>query len=85
MCGFLAGLAAMALWMLTFSPHGGVELSAYLFPLAKFVLVRLYRTQAIPVGMWYGGALLQWVLLGAVIDVVRATMRRHDASAGVAA
>ena len=76
MCGSCVGLCAIALWVLTFSPHGGVELSAYLFPLARFLLARLYSTQSIPAEMWYGGALLQWVLLGAAVDVVRAIVRR---------
>ena len=84
LCGLFVGLCAAGLWMLTYSPHGGVELSAYLFPLATWVLGRLYPAQSIPAGMWYGGALLQWLLLGAVVDLVRAIVRRRRA-AGIAA
>ena len=75
-CGLFGGLAAIALWMLTFSPHGGVDLSAFLFPLSRVVFQWLYPTQSVPVGMWYGGALLQWVLIGALVDALRLIVRR---------
>jgi hypothetical protein len=83
-CGLFVGVAAIALWMFTFSPHGGVELSAFLFPLSRVVLAWLYPAQSVPVGMWYGGALLEWVLIGSVVDVVRLIVR-HRRAAEVAA
>ena len=61
--------------MLTFEPHGGVELSRYLFPLSRLILGRMYPSQSIPVPLWYGGALLQWLAFGAVIDLLRRAFR----------
>jgi len=67
--------------MLTFEPHGGVELSRYLFPLSALVLHRMYPAASIPVPLWYGGALFQWVAVGALTDLLRRGFRRksrHD-------
>jgi hypothetical protein len=64
LCGFAVGVLAIVIWMLTFEPHGGVELSRYLFALSAFILKRIYPAASIPVPLWYGGALLQWVILG---------------------
>jgi hypothetical protein len=61
--------------MFTFEPHGGVELSRYLFPLSALVLEHVYPAQSIPVPLWYGGALLQWVLIGALVDFLRRVFR----------
>jgi hypothetical protein len=69
--GIGIGLLAIVIWMLTFQPHGGVELSWCLFPLNAIVLERLYPAQSIPASLWYGGALLQWTALGACVDVFR--------------
>jgi hypothetical protein len=64
--------------MLTFRPHGGVELSRCLFPLSAFILERMYPAQSIPVALWYGGALLQWVILGVLVDLLRTAFRRES-------
>ena len=71
LCGTAAGLLACVIWMLTFQPHGGIELSWFLFPLSAFVLERMYPMQSIPVSLWYGGALLQWIAFGAIVDLLR--------------
>ena len=76
LCGLGAGVLAIVIWMLTFEPHGGVELSRYLFPLSRLILGRMYPAQSIPVPLWYGGALLQWLAFGAVIDLLRRAIRR---------
>ena len=84
LCGIAVGVVAVVIWILTFQPHGGVELSRYLFPLSAFILERMYPAQSIPVPLWYGGALLQWVILGAVVDLLRKSFRRdshHDNAA----
>jgi hypothetical protein len=75
---------AIVIWMLTFQPHGGVELSPYLFPLSAPILDRLYPTESVPVILFYGSALLQWVLFGALVDLLRRIFRResrHDNAA----
>jgi hypothetical protein len=69
--GIGMGAFAIVVWMLTFEPHGGVELSRFLFPLNPPILDRLYPTQAIPVPVWSGAAFLLWVVLGAVVDCLR--------------
>jgi hypothetical protein len=79
--GIAAGVLAVIVWMVTFQPHGGVELSRYLFPLSACILERIYPTPPIPVALWYGGALLQWVSLGVLVDLLRKAFRkdsRHD-------
>ena len=79
-CGIGVGVLAIVIWMLTFQPHGGVELSRYLFPLSAFILERMYPAQSIPVSLWYGGALLQWLLVGALVDLLRRVFRRESTS-----
>ncbi|MCB1210646.1 MAG: hypothetical protein KDK97_15050, partial [Verrucomicrobiales bacterium] len=84
LCGIGVGVLAVVIWMATFQPHAGVELSGYLFPLSAFILKRLYPIQSIPVLLWYGGALVQWIVFGAVLDVLRRVFRResrHDMEA----
>lgn len=79
--GIVVGVLAIAVWMLTFEPHGGPELSHYLFPVSAIILEHMYPTQSIPVPLWYGGAFLQWVVLGMLIDFLRRVFRRgssHD-------
>jgi hypothetical protein len=75
--GFGVGVLAVIIWMLTFQPHGGVELSRYLFPLSASILERVYPTQSIPVSFWYGGALLQRLILGAFVDLLQRVFRRE--------
>lgn len=77
LCGIAAGLLACVIWMLTFQPHGGIELSRFLFPLSAFVLKRMCPMQSIPVTLWYGVALLQWVAFGATLDLLRIAFRRR--------
>jgi hypothetical protein len=76
LCGTGVGVLAIAVWMLTFEPHGGLELSRYLFPVSAFVLQRLYPAESVPVLLWYGGALLQWIALGALSDLLRVVLRK---------
>jgi sterol desaturase/sphingolipid hydroxylase (fatty acid hydroxylase superfamily) len=85
LCGIGVGVLAIVIWMLTFQPHGGVELSHYLFPVSGLILERIYYpAQSIPVPLWYGGALLQWLVVGVVVDLLRRAFRRashHDNAA----
>ncbi len=84
MCGLGVGVVAIGIWMLTFQPHGGVELSMYLFPLSVLILEYSYPAQSIPVPLWYGGALLQWLVVGAIVDCLRKVFRGdslHDNAA----
>src|SRR5258706_15549899 len=78
LCGFGVGVIAIGIWMLTFEPHGSVELSRYLFPLNAIILERMYPAQSIPVPLWYGGALLQWLVLGGLVDLLRRVLRRES-------
>jgi hypothetical protein len=79
LCGIGVGVSAIGIWMVTFQPHGDVELSRYLFPLNALILERIYYpTQSIPVPLWYGGALLQWLAIGALIDLLRRLFRRQS-------
>jgi hypothetical protein len=77
-CGIGVGVLAVVVWMLTFQPHGGVELSRYLFPLTVAVLERVYPAQPIPVAIWFGGAVFQWVAIGALVDLIRRVVRRES-------
>jgi hypothetical protein len=70
------GVLAVAIWMLTFQPHGGFELSRYLFPFSAFILEHIYPDQAIPVPLWYCGAVLQWTVIGAIVDLLRNIFRK---------
>lgn len=74
--GALLGVAAVIIWIATFSAHGGVELSGVLFPLWRVAAGVLFPGQSVPVLAWYGGALLHWPALGAAIDLARALRRR---------
>jgi hypothetical protein len=79
--GSVVGVLAVIIWMLTFEPHGGPELSRYLFPVSAIVLERMFPTQSIPVPLWYAGALLHWLVPGALVDLLRRAFRkesRHD-------
>lgn len=76
LCGFLIGILAIAVWVLTFEPHGGPELSHYLFPLSAAILGYIYPNTSIPVAVWYGGALLQWIALGVLVDLLRSAFPR---------
>lgn len=78
LCGIGFGVVAVVIWMLTFQPHGGVELSRYLFPLSAPVLGHMYPQQSIPVPLWYGVALLQWLGVGAFVDLLRRVFRRES-------
>jgi len=72
------GVLAILIWMLTLQPHSGAELSDYLFPMSALILELIYDpAQSIPVPLWYGGALLQWVIAGAVVDILRRAFRRQ--------
>jgi hypothetical protein len=55
-------------------------LSHYLFPISAIVLERMYGDKAIPVPLWYGGALLQWICAGVAIDYLRKVRRNHPHS-----
>jgi len=75
LAGFVAGVLAVAIWMATFEPHGGVELSRYFFSLSAVVLERIYPGESVPALVWYGFALLQWVTLGVVVDLLCVAFR----------
>jgi len=77
LCGIAVGVLAIVIWMLTFEPHGGVELSRFLFPFSAPILDRIYPTQSIPVLVWYGTAFIQWLLLGVLVDLLRLVFRRR--------
>ena len=82
--GAAIGLLAIVIWMATFEPHGGPELSHYLFPGSAILLERMFPTRSIPVPLWYGGALLHWVIPGVLVDLLRRVFRResrHDNTA----
>jgi len=71
LCGLILGVLSLLIWILTFEPHGGPELSWYLFPISRLVLDWLFPRESIPAVLWFGGALLQWIVLGAAVDLLR--------------
>ena len=75
--GGMASLAAVLVWIVTFKSHGGVELSAYLFPAWSWLARALFAGRSLPALIWYGGALLHWVVPGAVVDIFRELHRRR--------
>ena len=82
--GILIGLLAITAWLITFEPHGGPELSHYLFPGSVILLEWMFPTRSIPVPLWYCGALLHWVIPGVLVDLLRRAFRResrHDNAA----
>jgi len=78
LCGFAAGVLALAIWMFTFDPSTGIELSRYLFPASAAILSRMHPNTSIPVPLWYCGALLQWIILGTLVDIIRGAFRRRS-------
>ena len=77
--GGIAATVTTLVWIVTFKPHGGSEYSAYLFPLWSWLARALFAGRSVPVLIWYGGALLHWVVLGAAVDIVReAHLRRRE-------
>ncbi|OAI45923.1 hypothetical protein AYO44_12255 [Planctomycetaceae bacterium SCGC AG-212-F19] len=68
--GAVLGVVALVAWVATFDPHGGREFSLYLFPLSRWTLAALYPNQSIPPLLWFGGAFVQWLLLGFIFDIV---------------
>lgn len=74
--GGIISVLALIFWMVTFEPHGGVELSMYLFPGSSWLFGLSYQHENVPVLLWYACALLHWTLVGAGIDVVRLLRRR---------
>lgn len=75
--GGLVGPVAVLLWIATFEPHGGVELSGCLFPAWSWLSRVLFAGRSVPAPVWYGGAVLHWVVLGALVDFFRELRRRH--------
>lgn len=75
--GGVVSLFAMSVWGATFAPHGGGELSPYLFPLWRWVCAVWFAGRDVPALLWFGGMLVHWPLLGAAIDVVRALRSRR--------
>ena len=75
----------MVVWMITFQPHGGVELSRYLLPLSSLVFDRLYPSESVPVVAWYAVGFFQWVFAGVIVDLLRRAFRvyrqTHDDAA----
>lgn len=76
--GTAIGLTAIVVWLATFEPHGGPELSHYLFPGSAILLERMFPTCSIPVPLWYVGALLHWVIPGVFVDLLRRAFRRES-------
>ena len=72
------GVLALIVWIVTFEPHGGVELSRYLFPLSAVIIERPYPTESPPLILFYSSALLQWVLVGLLVDLLRRFFRRES-------
>ena len=63
--GTVIGIAAIVIWMMTFDPHGGVELSGFLFPISSSLLSSVvFPHESVPVLIWYLGAFFQWFCLG---------------------
>jgi hypothetical protein len=86
--GTAISLIAIVVWLVTFEPHGGPELSHYLFPGSAILLERMFPSRSIPVPLWYSGALLHWVFPGLLVDLLRTVFRRglrHDNAAKHAA
>jgi hypothetical protein len=80
--GVIVGIGAVLVWMLTFEPNGGVELSHFLFPISALALERAYYPDSsIPVPLWYGGAVVQWVCIGILVDLVRRKLRAKKQNA----
>jgi hypothetical protein len=74
--GAAIGLLALIIWVATFEPHGGSEWSRYLFPVSAVWLERMFPSRAIPVSLWYSGALLHWIIPGALVDLLRRVFRK---------
>ena len=70
-CGAAAGVLAIAAWLATFDPHGGVDWSPWLFPLSSAALERRYPFRSVPVPLFYASALLQWIVANAAVDLLR--------------
>src|SRR5688572_12110450 len=79
--GVVLSVCAVALWIATFEPHGGAELSWFLFPIARLVLDFLFRGKDIDPVLWYGSAVLQWAAVGALLDLGRWLARRRAPAA----
>jgi hypothetical protein len=75
------GVVAVATWMATFDPHGGVELSSIHAPLWHCVLHLAVPGQSIPTLAWYAGLMLHWPLLGAAVDLLRAGRQTRRSTA----
>jgi len=71
----LAGLAAVFVWMATFEPHGGTNLSACLFPISAITAQVFFPHTSFPVALWYSLAVGQWIAFGMVVDLLRAVRR----------
>jgi hypothetical protein len=69
--GLVLGLFAISLWAVTFQPHGGVELSSFLLPASRPVFDRLYPNESVPVFAWFGFGVVQWVIAGTMVDLIR--------------
>jgi hypothetical protein len=77
LCGLVMGVITIIIWILAFEPHGGIELSPYLFPLSAPILNRFYPGQSIPVPIFYGLPFLQWVLAGMLVDFLRGILSKR--------
>jgi len=74
--GIVLGVVSTVAWILTFEPHGGVELSRFLFPGVRWVIQWLHPVGSVPVLLWYGCTFLHWPIIGAFIDLFRFVIRR---------
>lgn len=61
--GTVLGVIGIVIWAITFEPHGGLDLSWYLFPLSRLVLEACYTGRSVPVSLMFAAAVLQWTML----------------------
>jgi len=74
----LIGLVAIAIWVVTFEPHGGINLSNILFPISSALLNLIFPNKDVPVALWYLGAFLQYIGIGLIIDIFRGARRNKE-------
>ena len=74
--GGALGIVAVLVWMATFEPHGGVNLSPYLFPLLPRMWDLVFPAVSVPAVIVYATMLVYWPLVGWVLDVIRHALSR---------
>jgi hypothetical protein len=74
--GAILGVILIMIWMVTYEPHGGMNLSFYLFPISALILAFAFEGKDVPVVLWYVGAFLQWLSIGIAFDFIAYLIRR---------